>query len=172
LHAFGAVTGLKRLHYATLLPPERVCVERVRSRTGHGFTDLDAARHMYSEFANAEVADRHVIKSGVAAEAGASLIFRDGARGVPHSNDRGKLPAFRLTILYRTPTSCCSLLQVERLVERSCQVVLLVSQQNPDGAYQVIPGDSRDRIDVDGRVVVKAVTSADEHLTAQASHRA
>ncbi|MHB8293442.1 MAG: ATP-binding protein [Acidimicrobiales bacterium] len=75
LDTFGAVTGLERLHYAMLLPPERVCVERVRSRTGHGFTDLDAARHMYHEFANAEVAGRHVIKSGVAAEAAASSIF-------------------------------------------------------------------------------------------------
>lgn len=75
LDTFGVATGLERLNYAVLLPPERVCLERVRSRTGHGFTDLDAARHMYREFAKAEVADRHVVKSAASAEAVASSIL-------------------------------------------------------------------------------------------------
>ncbi len=35
----------------------------VRSRADHGFRDLEAARHMYKEFADAEVARRHVVNS-------------------------------------------------------------------------------------------------------------
>lgn len=75
LDTFGAATGLERLHYALLLPPEQVCVERVRSRTGHGFTDLDAARHVHREFSNAEFADRHVIPSEGSAEVVALSIL-------------------------------------------------------------------------------------------------
>jgi len=54
LEPFSEAAALDCLHYVLLLPPERVCVERVRSRVGHGFTDLDAARHMYREFADAD----------------------------------------------------------------------------------------------------------------------
>lgn len=61
LDAFGQATGLPCLHYAILLPPERVCLDRVTSRVGHGFTDLDAAAHMYAEFAQAGIDNRHVI---------------------------------------------------------------------------------------------------------------
>jgi len=43
---FGRAAGLTRLHYALLLPPEQLCLHRVESRVGHGFTELDAARHM------------------------------------------------------------------------------------------------------------------------------
>ncbi len=60
---FGRAAGLTRLHYALLLPPEQLCLHRVESRIGHGFTDLDAARHMYAEFANAEIDSRHVLTS-------------------------------------------------------------------------------------------------------------
>jgi cytidylate kinase len=42
LRAFTAATCLGAVHYVVLLPPERTCVERVRSRAGHGFADLDA----------------------------------------------------------------------------------------------------------------------------------
>ena len=34
--AFVAATGLAAVHYVILLPPEPTCVERVRSRVGHG----------------------------------------------------------------------------------------------------------------------------------------
>ena len=61
LPVFLAATGLERLHYAVLLPTEEQCVERVRSRRGHGFTDLDAARRMHREFATADVDPRHVL---------------------------------------------------------------------------------------------------------------
>lgn len=38
--AFDRAAGLTRLHYALLLPPEQLCLQRVESRVGHGFTDL------------------------------------------------------------------------------------------------------------------------------------
>ncbi len=60
---FGRAAGLTRLHYALLLPAEQLCLDRVESRVGHGFSDLDAARHMYAEFANAEIDSRHVLTS-------------------------------------------------------------------------------------------------------------
>ncbi len=63
LETFVRATGLATLHYAMLLPPERLCLERVRDRVGHGFTDLDAATHMYKEFAGTEVERRHVVTS-------------------------------------------------------------------------------------------------------------
>jgi cytidylate kinase len=82
LHAFAAATGLGAVHYVVLLPPERTCVERVRSRVGHGFADLDATRHMYRQFAAADVATRHVLDTTDCVETVASRIFglvQDGA---------------------------------------------------------------------------------------------
>ena len=75
LEAFADATGLDRLHYVVLLPPERTCVERVESRVGHGFTDVGAARHMYREFAEAHLADRHVVRSVAAPEDVASVVL-------------------------------------------------------------------------------------------------
>jgi adenylate kinase family enzyme len=73
LETFGAATGLASLHYAILLPPEELCLERVRSRAGHGFRDLEAARHMYKEFAAAEADPRNMV---VSTEAPAVLASR------------------------------------------------------------------------------------------------
>jgi cytidylate kinase len=61
LGAFAAATGLAALSYVVLLPTEPVCLARVAGRTGHGFTDADAARRMHREFAAAEVAPRHLL---------------------------------------------------------------------------------------------------------------
>jgi hypothetical protein len=44
-----------------LIPPMAVCLERVRSRTGHGFTDRAAAEHMWHEFQRADVDPRHMV---------------------------------------------------------------------------------------------------------------
>jgi len=74
LDAFGQATGLTRLHYAILLPPERVCLDRVASRVGHGFTDLDAGVHMYADFAQADIDSRHVITSLDTADAQAARV--------------------------------------------------------------------------------------------------
>lgn len=49
------------LHYVVLLPPLDVCLERVARRTGHGFTDADAARRMHADFATADVEARHLL---------------------------------------------------------------------------------------------------------------
>lgn len=58
---FVAACGVPRVHYVILMPPEAVAIDRVRTRQGHGFTDLDAARHMYRNFRDAEVDSRHVV---------------------------------------------------------------------------------------------------------------
>jgi cytidylate kinase len=63
LDAFLTATGLPDIHYVMLLPPERVCVQRVKSRTGHGFTDPAAARHMYREFAHVASSRLRVVRS-------------------------------------------------------------------------------------------------------------
>jgi hypothetical protein len=62
------------VHYVILRPPEDACIERVRERSGHGFTDLDAARRMYGEFGNAALASagigqRHVVDAGESVDA-------------------------------------------------------------------------------------------------------
>ena len=61
LPRFFAATGLDRLDYVLLLPSMEVCVEHVRTRDGHGFTDEAATRKMHDEFARADVDPRHVV---------------------------------------------------------------------------------------------------------------
>jgi cytidylate kinase len=75
LKAFGEAAAIDCLHYVMLLPSERDCLERVRSRVGHGFTDLDAAHHMYREFAAADIDHRHVLAINGAPTDIASSIF-------------------------------------------------------------------------------------------------
>lgn len=81
LERFVAATELARIHYVVLLPPMHVCVERVRGRVGHGFTDLEATRHMYGEFVGARVAGRHLITSLGSAELVATSIHEHLATG-------------------------------------------------------------------------------------------
>jgi hypothetical protein len=52
---------LPHINYVILLPPLVVCLERVRGRVGHGFSDLSAARDLYAQFANATVDTRHMV---------------------------------------------------------------------------------------------------------------
>ena len=61
LPTFLAATGLDGLDYVVLLPPVELCLARVRTRAGHGFTDVGATRHMHAGFTRAEVAGRHVL---------------------------------------------------------------------------------------------------------------
>ena len=75
LDAFIAATELGSLHYVMLLPPEATCLERVSSRVGHGFTDLDATRHMYRQFAGADIPARHVLRGTEDAQDLASRIL-------------------------------------------------------------------------------------------------
>jgi cytidylate kinase len=61
LPTFGAATGLDQLDYVIILPPVEVCVRRVATRRGHGFTDQGATRKMHAEFDSPSVAERHVL---------------------------------------------------------------------------------------------------------------
>ena len=74
LDAFADATGLPSLHYVVLLPPEHTCIERVRTRLGHGFTDVEAARHMYAQFADAELDSRHLLSSAAPPDVIASTL--------------------------------------------------------------------------------------------------
>ncbi len=53
LPTFATLTGVDALDYVVLLPPVETCLKRVATRTGHGFTDLDATRHMHEDFVRA-----------------------------------------------------------------------------------------------------------------------
>jgi cytidylate kinase len=81
LDAFGKATGLSSLHYVMLLPPEEECIERVQSRVGHGFTNLEATRHMYREFATADIESRHVVASTETAAVVASYLVERMGHG-------------------------------------------------------------------------------------------
>ena len=65
LPMFAAATGLGALDYLVLLPPVEVCVARIGARTGHGFHDEPAARHMHAQFAAAGIEERHVVDAVV-----------------------------------------------------------------------------------------------------------
>lgn len=62
LPTFVAATGLSRLDYVILLPPVEVCVQRVATRRGHGFSDEAATRKMHADFEGARIPDRHVLR--------------------------------------------------------------------------------------------------------------
>ncbi len=62
LPAFLDATGLPAVSYVVLLPPVETCLARVATRSGHPFTDPDAARHMHDQFAQAAVHERHVVR--------------------------------------------------------------------------------------------------------------
>lgn len=61
LPTFVRATGLPHINYVILLPPLEVCLERIRRRIGHGFSDLSATRDLYAQFANATVDMRHLV---------------------------------------------------------------------------------------------------------------
>lgn len=60
LYGFLGHAGLVSCSYAVILPSLEECLHRVRTRVGHGFTDLDAARHMHDQFATATLDPRHL----------------------------------------------------------------------------------------------------------------
>lgn len=62
------------LHYAVLLPPEDVALDRVRTRQGHGFTDLDAARRMHTDFRTCLLDPRHLVTADGSAEEVAAQV--------------------------------------------------------------------------------------------------
>ncbi|MEO1058984.1 MAG: AAA family ATPase [Actinomycetota bacterium] len=62
LDVFAAATGLGSFEYVVLLPSVETCVDRVRTREGHGFTDEEATRAMHAGFVSSDVANRHLIR--------------------------------------------------------------------------------------------------------------
>lgn len=63
LAPFVTTSGVARLHYVLLLPPEATCIERVVRCVGHGFSDFGTTRQMYREFARSAIDPRHVIET-------------------------------------------------------------------------------------------------------------
>lgn len=61
LAAFAAATGLSEFDYVIVLPDVEVCLSRVLSRNGHGFTDEAATRHMHAQFDAASIDPRHLM---------------------------------------------------------------------------------------------------------------
>ena len=81
LPEFIGAAGEMELQYVVLLPPVEECVRRVLGRTGHGFTDEAATRHMHAQFASAGLEERHLVDSSagpVAAVGEEILRRRDG----------------------------------------------------------------------------------------------
>lgn len=62
LRTFAVETGLPVLDYVVLLPAVEDCLERVRTRQGHGFSDEPATRKMHDEFSRAQIEERHVLR--------------------------------------------------------------------------------------------------------------
>jgi hypothetical protein len=61
LPTFARATGLVSLDYVVLMPSVERCVEAVRTRANHVFSDEPATRKMHAEFAAAEIDARHVL---------------------------------------------------------------------------------------------------------------
>ena len=93
LDEFMAGAGLTTLRYVVLLPTVEVCVRRVAERTGHGFGDEAATRHMHEQFAAAAIEPRHVIDASAAGveEIGAEILHRadDGLLTMPRRGRPG-----------------------------------------------------------------------------------
>jgi predicted ABC-type ATPase len=61
LPAFVRAARASDLHYVVLLPSLDVCLERVRTRVDHGFSDLSVTRALHRQFVDARVDTRHLI---------------------------------------------------------------------------------------------------------------
>ena len=85
LPAFAHRLGLAEFDYVILLPSEDQCVERVRTRVGHGFDDVAAARSMHPQFDTDRPAIGHVIE-GDHLDAGATTdeVIQRRATGQLH----------------------------------------------------------------------------------------
>ena len=82
LETFAEASGLTGLEYVILLPPVEVCLERVRTRTDHSFTDEAATQKMHDEFAGSAVDTRHVLVDPPSdPDATADLIVNGLGRG-------------------------------------------------------------------------------------------
>lgn len=80
LAAFAISTGLDRLDYAVILPSLDACLERVRSRVAHGFSDPQAAASMHRQFAASDIDHRHVIADDAASPSDIAALIGDRRR--------------------------------------------------------------------------------------------
>lgn len=62
LETFLRTAGLTEADYAVIVPPLVVCQQRVKERTGHGFTDLPATASMHRQFSEAELEPQHIFR--------------------------------------------------------------------------------------------------------------
>lgn len=65
---FLAGVGVDEADYAVLLPPVEDCRHRVATRSGHGFSDLDATSKMHDEFVRSDLGPEHRFVNGVGEE--------------------------------------------------------------------------------------------------------
>lgn len=63
LRDFTAEAKVSVIDYVILMPSEESCLQRVRTRTGHGFSDPEATRQMYKEFECSRIEERHVLSN-------------------------------------------------------------------------------------------------------------
>jgi cytidylate kinase len=61
LPTFASAAQPADVHYVVLLPPLRICVERVRSRGDRRFSDLAVTEDLYRQFVDAGIDARHLI---------------------------------------------------------------------------------------------------------------
>ncbi len=77
-----SVEARSAIDYVILLPPVDRCIERVRTRQGHGFSDEAATTKMQHEFAEATIDPRHVLdNSGEPPERTAERLLAAAAAG-------------------------------------------------------------------------------------------
>lgn len=62
LDTFATAARGVDVHYAVLLPPLEVCLRRVSTRLGHGFTDTGAATQMWHDFDQSDIDVRHLLR--------------------------------------------------------------------------------------------------------------
>jgi Chromatin associated protein KTI12. len=74
LPTFVAAAGLDGVHYVMLMPSVETCLQRVATRTNHGFFDASAVRKMHDEFARAEIDPRHVMVDPPSVDATVEII--------------------------------------------------------------------------------------------------
>lgn len=70
---FASAAG-RPFHYAVLLPPLDVCLERVRDRSDHPFTDQDAASGMWHAFDDTMSGRRTLDADGAPEEVAAEVV--------------------------------------------------------------------------------------------------
>ncbi len=80
LPRFADAASIRNLDYVILLPPVEACLQRVRTRLNHGFGDEAATRRLHRDFAEAEIAPRHVVAAAAGSSAGVADLVIEGWR--------------------------------------------------------------------------------------------